>query len=74
MPTFKLQKNIIHYYAYKKNIGIYPTPTPIEFFKSELTEYTTSKGAIQLPLSKPLPKKLLPLSKKSSESSLYFTK
>ncbi|MBP9741712.1 MAG: DUF1801 domain-containing protein [Chitinophagaceae bacterium] len=39
MPTFKLQKNIIHYCAYKKNWYLSNTYT-IEFFKSELTEYT----------------------------------
>lgn len=59
MPTFKLNGNLIHFAAFKNHIGIYPTPTGIEEFKKELSEYTTSKGAIQFPLDKPFPFELL---------------
>ncbi len=67
MPTFKQHQNLAHYAAYKKHIGFYPTPVPIEFYKQELQEYVTSKGAIQFPLDKPLP---LDLIKKMVEHSL----
>jgi uncharacterized protein YdhG (YjbR/CyaY superfamily) len=60
MPTFRLNnKNLLHFAAYKKHIGFYPTPGPIKFFKKELAGYETSKGAIQFPLNKPLPMALI---------------
>jgi uncharacterized protein YdhG (YjbR/CyaY superfamily) len=59
MPTFYLSKNLIHFAAYKGHIGIYPGPQAIEHFKDKLQKYKTSKGAIQFPLGKPLPKTLI---------------
>ena len=59
MPTFRKQKNIIHFAAFKNHIGIYPGPKTIEAFKDKLISYKTSKGAIQLPHSQELPLKLI---------------
>lgn len=59
MPTFYLNKNLIHFAAYKQHIGIYPGPEAIEYFKEKLQKYKTSKGAIQFPLGKPFPVKLI---------------
>lgn len=59
MPTFWLGENLIHFAANKKHIGIYPGPEAIEHFSLLLTEYKTSKGAIQLPLNKDIPYKLI---------------
>ncbi len=59
MPAFKQQKVLVYFAAYKHHIGFYPTSKPIEFFANELKLYKTSKGAIQLPLDKKLPKTLL---------------
>lgn len=60
MPTFKLQnKNLIHFAAYTKHIGIYPTPETIIFFKDRLVKYKTSKGAIQFKINEPLPYDLI---------------
>jgi len=59
MPTFWHGKNIIHFAAYKKHIGLYPGPEAIAHFSDRLTEYKTSKGAIQLPYDKPLPLTLI---------------
>ncbi len=55
MPTFKLNGNLVHFAAAKNHIGFYPTPSGIERFKSELSQYKTSKGAVQFPLDKPIP-------------------
>ena len=55
IPTFKQNKNLVHYAAYKSHIGFYPTSKPLDVFKDELTKYKTSKGAIQFPIEKPLP-------------------
>ena len=59
MPTFKLHGNLVHFAAYKNHIGFYPSPSAIEAFKGQLTNYTYSKGAIQFPLDKPLPLELI---------------
>lgn len=59
IPTFKLNKNLVHYAAHKGHIGFYPTASPLLVFKEELAIYKTSKGAIQFPLDKPLPAVLI---------------
>jgi uncharacterized protein YdhG (YjbR/CyaY superfamily) len=59
MPTFFLYKNLVHFAAFKNHIGFYPTPSGIEAFKEELSGYKGSKGAIQFPLNKPIPYKLI---------------
>ena len=62
VPTFVLHnKNLIHFAAFKKHIGIYPGSEIIKSFSHKLTNYPTSKGAIQFALDNPLP---LPLIKK----------
>lgn len=55
MPTFYLNGNLVHFAAFKKHIGFYPTSSGIEAFASELTKYKYSKGAVQFPLEEPLP-------------------
>ena len=59
MPTFYLYGNLVHFAAYKKHIGFYPTSSGIEAFKDRLSEYKTSKGTVQFPIEKPLPYKLI---------------
>ena len=59
MPTFALHGNLVHFAAYKNHIGFYPAPSGIDAFKHELSEYKSSKGAVQFPLEKPLPYELI---------------
>lgn len=59
MPTYWHQHNIIHFAAFKNHIGLYPGVKAIEYFADRLTDYKTSKGAVQLPYSKPLPLPLI---------------
>lgn len=60
IPTFKLHKqNLVHFAAFKKHIGFYPTPSGIEEFKEELSQYKNSKGSIQFLLNKPIPYALI---------------
>jgi uncharacterized protein YdhG (YjbR/CyaY superfamily) len=59
MPTFKQNGNLIHFAAYKKHIGLYPTPSGVEEFKAEMSEYVTTKGGIQFPIDKPIPYDLI---------------
>lgn len=55
MPAFKLNGNLVYFAAFKNHIGFYPTSSGIESFKKELSQYKTSKGAVQFPLDKPIP-------------------
>jgi uncharacterized protein YdhG (YjbR/CyaY superfamily) len=55
MPTFTLKGNLVHFAAFKKHIGFYPTPTGIEAFKNELSEFEGGKGSVKFPLDKPIP-------------------
>lgn len=59
MPTFYLNGNLVHFAAYKKHIGFYPTPSGVAAFEKELRAYKTSKGAIQFPIDQPLPVELI---------------
>lgn len=59
IPTFYLDGNLVHFGGSKNHIGFYPAPSAIIAFKNELKEYVTSKGAVQFPLNKPLPLKLV---------------
>lgn len=59
MPAFKQNGPIAYYAGYKNHIGFYPTGTGISAFEGELGKYKYSKGAIQFPLDKPLPKTLI---------------
>ena len=55
MPTFKLNGNLVHFAAFEHYIGFYPTPSGIEAFKKELSQYSGAKGSVQFPLDKPIP-------------------
>ncbi len=59
IPTFCFNGNLVHFAAFARHIGFYPTPSGIEAFRQELKLYKTSKGAIQFPLDRPLPLKLI---------------
>lgn len=59
MPGFKLNGMLVWFAANKEHIGFYPTPSPIKVFKKELAAYKTSKGAIQFPIEKTIPLKLV---------------
>jgi uncharacterized protein YdhG (YjbR/CyaY superfamily) len=59
MPTYWCKHNIIHFAAFKKHIGLYPGDKAVEHFSERLTEYKTSKGAVQFPYSMPLPLSLI---------------
>jgi uncharacterized protein YdhG (YjbR/CyaY superfamily) len=58
-PTFKLDRNVIHYAAFKNHIGLYTGSAAIEAFKKDLLSYRTSKGTIQLPADAAIPCSLI---------------
>ena len=55
IPTFKLNGNLVHFAAFKKHIGFYPTSSGIEAFKKELAPYKGAKGSVQFPIDKQIP-------------------
>lgn len=59
MPCFFQEGNLVYFAAMKNHIGFYPTSSGVLNFEKELEKYITSKGAIQFPLDKPLPVKLI---------------
>jgi uncharacterized protein YdhG (YjbR/CyaY superfamily) len=59
IPTFFLNGNLVHFAAFKKHIGLYPTSSAIAAFQGGLSLYKLSKGAVQFPLDKPLPLDLI---------------
>ncbi len=59
MPTFYLHGNLVHFAVNKGYIGLYPGESGVSVFKDELSEYTTTKGSIHLPLNRPMPYDLI---------------
>jgi uncharacterized protein YdhG (YjbR/CyaY superfamily) len=59
MPAYKLKGMLAFFSAAKNHYGFYPTASPIIAFSKKLKSYETSKGAVRLPLDKPIPVKLI---------------
>jgi uncharacterized protein YdhG (YjbR/CyaY superfamily) len=59
MPTYWKGRNIIHFAASKKHLGLYPGGEATEVFADDLSDYSVSKGTIRLPYDKPLPTELI---------------
>lgn len=59
IPTFVLNGNLVHFAAFQKHIGFYPTSSGIAAFKDELSEYDSAKGSVQFPLDKAMPLALI---------------
>ena len=59
IPTFVLNGNLVHFAAFQKHIGFYPTPSGIEQFKDALSAYSSAKGSVQFPLDSQIPFNLI---------------
>jgi len=59
MPTYWKGRNLIHFAASKKHLGLYPGGEATTVFAEKLKNYDVSKGTIRLPYTKPLPKELI---------------
>jgi|SRR5277367_5755911 len=55
IPTFYLNGNLVHFAAFAKHIGFYPTASGIAAFTKQLDPFGSSKGAVRFPKDKPLP-------------------
>ena len=59
IPTFALKGNLVHFAAWKKHIGFYPTSSGTQAFEHELSIYESAKGSVKFPIDKPLPLELI---------------
>ena len=61
MPAYKLHRERVLFFAgWKQHYSLYPaTRRVIEAFKDDLAPYRISKGTIRLPLSQPVPVRLI---------------
>lgn len=59
MPTYWKGRNLIHFAASKKHLGIYPGDEAIAAFAKELADFDTGKGTIRLSYEQPLPADLI---------------
>lgn len=59
MPTYWKGRNILHFAAAGKHLGLYPGGEATAVFAEELTGYSVSRGTIRLPYDRPLPEALI---------------
>ena len=59
MPTYWKGRNLIHFAAAKKHLGLYPGGEATAVFAEDLRDYDVSKGAIRLPCGRELPAELI---------------
>ena len=59
MPTYWKGRNLIHFAASKKHLGIYPGGEATTVFAKELRQYDVSIGTIRIPYEQPLPEQLI---------------
>ncbi|HUK77206.1 MAG TPA: DUF1801 domain-containing protein [Thermoleophilia bacterium] len=60
IPTFDLRgRHLVHFAAFTRHLGLYPTPSGIAAFSDELAPYKSGKGSLQFPLDRPLPLDLI---------------
>ena len=59
MPTYWKGRNLIHFAAFKKHLGLYPGGEATAVFAEDLRGYDVSKGAIRLPCGRELPAELI---------------
>jgi uncharacterized protein YdhG (YjbR/CyaY superfamily) len=60
IPSFQYKGALVWYAAFKKHCSFFPMDHSLEKeFAEDLKKYKTSKGTIQYPVDKPLPKTLV---------------
>ena len=59
MPTYWKGRNLIHFAASKKHLGLYPGDEAVAHFADELKSYNVSKGTIRFPYDAKLPAELI---------------
>jgi uncharacterized protein YdhG (YjbR/CyaY superfamily) len=55
MPTYWKGRNLIHFAASKKHLGLYPGGEATAVFAEELKDFDVSKGTVRIPWNRALP-------------------
>ena len=58
-PTYWKGRNLIHFAASKKHLGLYPGGEATTVFAEELRDFDVSKGTIRIPWERELPAALI---------------
>jgi uncharacterized protein YdhG (YjbR/CyaY superfamily) len=58
IPTYRLERDVIHFGAFKRHIGIYP-PVRDPALAARLSKFRNEKGNLQFPLDRPIPYALI---------------
>ena len=59
MPTLWKGRNLIHFAASKKHLGLYPGDEATRVFAEALKDFDVSKGTIRIPWNRALPETLI---------------
>ena len=59
IPAFRQKRVLVWYAAFSDHCSLFPTAAVIAEFSDELKGYSTSKGTLHFPLSKPMPVALI---------------
>lgn len=59
VPTFYQGENLVHFGAFKKHLGFFPTPGAIQHFAEDLKGYKTAPGTVHFPYDKKIPYALI---------------
>ncbi len=59
MPAFRQNSVLVYFAAHTSHIGFYPTASGIQAFRTEFSNYKSSKGAVQFPIDEQLPAVLI---------------
>jgi len=59
MPAFKYYGIVMYFAAFKKHYSIFIRPVYLQAFKNELKQYKTTKSAVNIPLEKAVPVRLV---------------
>lgn len=59
IPTFRLNRVLVHFAAFKKHIGFYPPVRGDARLEKAVSPYAGEKGNLQFPLDQPVPYTLI---------------
>jgi uncharacterized protein YdhG (YjbR/CyaY superfamily) len=59
MPCYVLHGNLVYFAAFKKHIGFFSTGAGDPDIDTALQGYTTGRGSVQFPYTKPMPLSLI---------------
>lgn len=59
IPTFWQGRNLIHFAAFSRHIGVYPGAAAMAAFREELAPWKLGRGSVQFPFKEPLPLALI---------------